>query len=139
MQSFITTPDGQLTGPLGSASSEGVDSPAHAVVLSTDEIVLLNYYDGTARIVPISEDLLTFDESLAQLITFPFPVDGASLPHEGLEYNGELFVADIGADTIYRLTQEDGSWNITGDIPQPEGSGPRHILFYGTFTTEPCK
>jgi 6-phosphogluconolactonase (cycloisomerase 2 family) len=49
------------------------------------------------------------------------------------EYNGEVFVPDLGANQVWRLAGSGGSWHIQGNIPQPSGSGPRHMQIYGTY------
>jgi len=46
-----------------------------------------------------------------------------------LENGKEILVPDLGGDTIWRLARAGNSANyqIQGSIPQPKGSGPRHI------------
>lgn len=129
VQTFLASPDGVLSSAITNVSSGGA-SPAFTTVLSTNELAVFNYVGGNGRIIPITEDYVTFEDTSSD-ITFPVPVNGSSHPHEAVEYNGEVFVPDLGGDTIYRLTAEDGTWNITGEIPQPKGSGPRHIIIQG--------
>ncbi|KAJ3499132.1 hypothetical protein NLJ89_g10133 [Agrocybe chaxingu] len=59
-----------------------------------------------------------------------FPVNGGpSNPHMSLEFNGEVFVPDLGADKIWRLVNdgEPGKFRIQGQIDVAPGNGPRHI------------
>lgn len=46
-----------------------------------------------------------------------------------LEVDGEVFVADLGADKVWRMksTGTPGSFDITGSIDDTPGSGPRHL------------
>jgi len=65
-------------------------------------------------------------------ITFP-PVgsSGVSHPHETVPFEDELFVPDLGGDTVWRLVpNQDGIFSIGGEIKQPTGSGPRHAAIY---------
>jgi len=129
VQAFVAGANGKLSSAVGEVSSGGA-GPAHGTVLSTGEMAVFNYDSGNGRIIPIGADLKTFDNSHAVTITFPVPSDDISRPHEAVEHNGEVFVPDLGGDTVYRLSKN-GTWKITGSIPQPVGSGPRHVAFYG--------
>lgn len=131
VQTFAVTHDGLLSEPISNVSSGGA-SPAYVSVLSTEELAVFNYVGGNGRIIPLGSDAVTFDNS-AKVITFPTPanVNQTSHPHEAVEYKGEVFVPDLGGDKVYRLTGGHGTYAITSEIPQPAGSGPRHIAFNG--------
>jgi hypothetical protein len=43
-------------------------------------------------------------------------------------------VPDLGQNKIWRLAQSGSSWYISGSIPQPAGSGPRHIAIAGVYS-----
>ena len=63
-----------------------------------------------------------------------FPVgDGPSNPHQSLEFNGEIFVPDLGADKIWRIVAdgEPGNFKVQGQIDVAPGNGPRHIAIRG--------
>jgi len=126
VQSFLIENGGVLSSPLDTASSGG-NGPAFATMLSTGELAVMNYGSGDGFILPTSNDGATF--GTAPLITFPVPASGASHPHMAYEYKGEVFVPDLGADTIYRLSKDEssGAWAIKGQVQQPAKSGPRHI------------
>jgi len=49
-----------------------------------------------------------------------------------LEHDGEVLIPDLGGDTIWRLKENPATslYAIQGSIPQPKGSGPRHIAIY---------
>lgn len=130
LQSFIVDDQDALTPALSTVPSGG-DSPAFAVALSTGEVAVVNYAGGNGRIIPtVPPGLLFVDE--APIITFPAPENGVSHPHMALEYGEEVFVPDLGADTIWRLARGSpfDNYRIWGSIPQPKGSGPRHIAIY---------
>jgi 6-phosphogluconolactonase (cycloisomerase 2 family) len=43
---------------------------------------------------------------------------------------GEILVPDLGGDRVYRFAKDGSEWKIAGHIQYPEGSGPRHVVFY---------
>ncbi|THU98631.1 hypothetical protein K435DRAFT_660635 [Dendrothele bispora CBS 962.96] len=134
LQSFTVTPDGVVSSAVNTIGSGG-DSPAFAAALSSGQVAVMNYGSGDGRIVPLTQDGLGFEDSAvsAGLIKFPIPTaptsENVSHPHMALEVGSEVFVPDLGGDIIWRLTQNiaTGNWSITGSIPQPPSSGPRHI------------
>ncbi|KAI0360680.1 putative isomerase YbhE [Trametes cingulata] len=128
LQSFFVKQDGSLTAAVGQTSSGG-NGPAFAVPLSTGEVAVMNFGSGNGLVIPTEEDPLQFTEG-APLISFPAAV---SHPHMALEVGSEVLVPDLGADTIWRLTSTGtpGSYKIQGQIDQPQGSGPRHIVVRG--------
>ncbi|TFY83341.1 hypothetical protein EWM64_g660 [Hericium alpestre] len=131
LQSF--TVSGQaLSAPISTTASEG-NGPPFTLGLSTGEVAVVNplrqFGSGTGAFLP-SDDGQNFGS--AQAITFPVQpgtVDNVSHPHMVLENNGEVLIPDLGADMIWRLASNGsaGSWQIAGQLPQPQGSGPRHI------------
>ncbi|KAF5340451.1 hypothetical protein D9758_013557 [Tetrapyrgos nigripes] len=135
LQSFTVTPNGVVSTAAETISSGG-DSPAFAAALSTGQVAVFNYNSGDGRIVPLTDGGLGFDDSAssAALIKFPVPTaptsEGVSHPHMALEVGKEIFVPDLGGDMIWRLSQLNGKWEITGSIPQPPSSGPRHIAVH---------
>jgi len=92
----------------------------------------VNYNGGSARIVSTIAEQTQFVASSGPVITFPKPAGGASHPHMALEHDGEVLIPDLGGDTIWRLKENPAtsSYAIQGSIPQPKGSGPRHIAIY---------
>jgi hypothetical protein len=65
-----------------------------------------------------------------------FPVgDGPSNPHQSLEFNGEIFVPDLGADKIWRIVNDGapGKFKVQGQIDIAPGNGPRHVAVRGTW------
>lgn len=88
----------------------------------------MNFGSGNGLIIPTTDEPEHFDSS-ASLISFPVPANGVSNPHMVLPYGDEILVPDLGADKIWRLTEDGspGNWKINGFIEQPQGSGPRHI------------
>jgi len=131
LQSFTVTPAGVLSSAVSTISSGG-DSPAFAAALQCGQVAVMNYNTGNGRIIPTAGSPLTFDNS-APLITFPPPAGGISHPHMALQHGNEVLIPDLGGDTIWRLTENGspGNWQITGSLPQPKGSGPRHIAIFG--------
>ncbi|PIL27506.1 hypothetical protein GSI_10657 [Ganoderma sinense ZZ0214-1] len=132
LQSFVIKNDGTLTNALATISSGG-NGPAFAVPLSTGEVAGMNYGSGNGVIVPTGQDPTKFSSG-APVLTFPAPAAPAvSHPHMALQVGKEVFVPDLGADTIHRLVRDGaaGHYKIQGEIKQPAGSGPRHIVVRG--------
>ncbi|KAF9481731.1 putative isomerase YbhE [Pholiota conissans] len=130
LQSFSITPSGSLSGPIDTIASDG-SSPAFATALSTGSVAVMNYGTGNGRIIPTTSQESEF-VTTAPVITFPPPVGGVSHPHMALEHEDEVLVPDLGGDTIWRLkvNKTTGAFFIQGSLPQPKGSGPRHIAFF---------
>ncbi|KAF8954803.1 Lactonase, 7-bladed beta-propeller-domain-containing protein [Flammula alnicola] len=130
LQSFVINPNASLSSPLDIVSSGG-SGPAFATALSTGSVAVMNYGTGNGRIIPTTSQKSEFVTS-APLITFPPPSGGVSHPHMALEHEDEVLVPDLGGDTIWRLKENttSGAYFIQGSLPQPKGSGPRHIAIF---------
>ncbi|KZS89151.1 putative isomerase YbhE [Sistotremastrum niveocremeum HHB9708] len=126
----FTIDKSQAVHEVSSIPSLGNDPAFTASLSDGKQALILNYNTGNGRFVPLSSDLLHFGSP--QTITFQAPVNGFSHPHFFTQYNSEVFVSDLGADKIWRLSQEtNGTWFVTGYIPQPSGSGPRRVAISG--------
>ncbi|KAF8811111.1 putative isomerase YbhE [Phlegmacium glaucopus] len=127
LQSFLINGNGTLSNVIDTVPSDG-NSPAFTAALSTGAVAVMNYGSGNGRIISTKSQGETFDQS-APIVTFPPPAGGVSHPHMALEYRHEIFVPDLGGDVIWRLKEQNG-YQIQGSIPQPKGSGPRHIAIH---------
>ncbi|KAF9652813.1 hypothetical protein BDM02DRAFT_3108955 [Thelephora ganbajun] len=90
----------------------------------------MNYGGGNGAIVNTENNGINFGDST--FITFP-PIgsSGVSHPHQTIQFGNELFVPDLGGDTIWRLVpNQNGVFSIGGEIKQPAGSGPRHAVIH---------
>ncbi|KAG6856871.1 hypothetical protein H0H87_012688 [Tephrocybe sp. NHM501043] len=127
LQSFTVDSAGTLSPAIDTVSSGG-NGPAFATALSTGSVAIFNYGSGDGRIVPTNScDATKFIDS-APTISFPAPLaPSVSHPHMALEHGSEVLVPDLGGDRIWRLAPSAGNYSIQGFIPQPAGSGPRHI------------
>jgi 6-phosphogluconolactonase (cycloisomerase 2 family) len=76
--------------------SSGGNGPAYAGALTTGQVAIMNYGDGTGRIIPTTNGGLNFDASAGN-ITFPIPTggEGVSHPHMALQYGNEVLVPDL--------------------------------------------
>ncbi|KAF8608340.1 3-carboxy-cis,cis-mucoante lactonizing enzyme [Ceratobasidium sp. AG-I] len=116
---------------LDNASSFGADPAFVAGLTKARQVAVMDYSSGTGAFIPLGEDLLTLDEEHAQKITFNATV---SHPHQVVELDDELLVPDLGADKVWRLTQDPlgqtgvPNWQVRGFVQQPTGSGPRHVV-----------
>ncbi|TFK64512.1 hypothetical protein BDN72DRAFT_262380 [Pluteus cervinus] len=128
LQSFIVQPDTSLT--LIDTITTGGNGPTFTNPLSTGEVSAMNF--GS----PNSSFIATDPQDPTRFIQSPvvdFPVgDGPSNPHMSLEFNGEIFVPDLGADKIWRLVNDGqpGVFRVQGQIDVDPGTGPRHIAIH---------
>ncbi|TFK86813.1 putative isomerase YbhE [Polyporus arcularius HHB13444] len=136
LQSFVVLSNGSLTPAIDTIfTGEDVDhrnGPAFAIPLSTGEVAAMNFGSGNGVFVPTGEDPTAFVTG-SPVITFPTTRSPTSHPHMALEVGSEVFIPDLGEDTIWRLVQDGtpGQYKIQGQIDQAPGSGPRHIVVRG--------
>lgn len=125
LQSFLVDEEGSLT--LVDTVATGGNGPTYVESLTTGEATALNFGSPNASFIATQpEDPARFIESPA----VNFPVNGGpSNPHQSLEFNGEVFVPDLGADKIWRLVNDGqpGNFKVQGQIDIAPGNGPRHI------------
>jgi len=126
LQSFSVGPDGGLT--LVDTVSSGGNGPTFTNPLSTGEVTAMNFGSPNCSLVAtVPGDPLHFQKDSPVV---EFPVNGGpSNPHMSLEFNGEVFVPDLGADKVWRLVNDGapGKFKIQGQIDVAPGNGPRHI------------
>ncbi|TFK36304.1 Lactonase, 7-bladed beta-propeller-domain-containing protein [Crucibulum laeve] len=126
LQSFTVDQDGGLT--LVDTVTSGGSGPTFTNLLSTGEVSAMNFGSPNSSFVAtIPDDPIHFARD-SPVVDFPVG-DGPSNPHMSLEFNGEVFVPDLGADKIWRLVNDGvpGKFKVQGQIDQDAGSGPRHI------------
>ncbi|KAJ6455147.1 hypothetical protein C8R45DRAFT_1111528 [Mycena sanguinolenta] len=87
----------------------------------------MNYGSSNGEIIPTVNGGTKFDNSTTVLVTFPPPLNDSSNPHIGTV--NEKFVPGLGGDKVWRIDQTGGPGDFTihGFIPQPLGTGPRHM------------
>ncbi|TRM59000.1 Lactonase, 7-bladed beta-propeller-domain-containing protein [Schizophyllum amplum] len=132
LEAFKIAEDGSVVST-DTISTQG-NGPAFTTILSTGEVVGPNYGDNIVVFAPTdADDASKFDADAAYTIAMPTDEGITNHPHMALEYGDEVFVADLGADTIWRLKRSDnGTYERWGRIDHDKGSGPRHIAIYGT-------
>ncbi|KAF5374093.1 hypothetical protein D9615_008896 [Tricholomella constricta] len=129
LQSFVVESDGGLT--LVDTVSSGGNGPTFTNPLSTGEVSAMNFGSPNCSLVAtLPGDPLRFLKD-SPIVKFPVG-DGPSHPHMSLEYNGEVFVPDLGANKIWRLVNDGaaGKFKVQGQIDVDAGSGPRHIAIH---------
>ncbi|KAG6836891.1 hypothetical protein H0H93_001722 [Arthromyces matolae] len=129
LQSFVVGSDGGLD--LVDTVTSGGNGPTYTSPLSTGEVTAMNFGSPNCALVATnSNDPLHFSTT-SPVVEFPVG-NGPSNPHMSLEYNGEIFVPDLGADKIWRLVRdgEAGHFKVQGQIDVDAGSGPRHIAVH---------
>lgn len=126
LQSFLVGSDGGLT--LVDTVSTGGNGPTFTNPLSTGEVTGMNFGSpDCALVATVPGDPLHFQKNSPVV---EFPVNGGpSNPHMSLEFNGEVFVSDFGADKIWRLVRDGapGNFKVQGQIDVASGNGPRHM------------
>ncbi|KAF7339207.1 hypothetical protein MVEN_01998100 [Mycena venus] len=133
LQSFDIAKGNVLSPAVDTVPSNGSD-PAFCAALSTGEVAIMNYSSGNGRIIPTTSSPDQFDNDAPTIVFPPPPPDTpnpnkVSHPHMAVQHGKEVFVPDLGSDMIWRLSPDGkpGVYSITGQIPQPLGSGPRHM------------
>ena len=134
VQSYTVNSDGSLNNALDTISTGG-DGPAHMLALSNGFVVAMNYNSGNGKIYNMTSNGARFNPERSQFISFPKASNQISHPHQIYEHNNQLFIPDLGLDTVWRLVPNDvaGStdfYKLSGGIPQTKGSGPRHMEIY---------
>ncbi|KAF6760527.1 Lactonase, 7-bladed beta-propeller-domain-containing protein [Ephemerocybe angulata] len=128
LQSFLIDDNGFLS--LVDTAATGGNGPTYTEALSTGEVSGMNFGSPNASFIATNpEDPARFVQSASPVVSFPVG-DGPSNPHMSLEFNGEVFVPDLGADKIWRLKNdggEPGNFKVQGQIDITPGNGPRHI------------
>ncbi|KAL1710470.1 hypothetical protein EV121DRAFT_266708 [Schizophyllum commune] len=138
LEAFKINKDGSVTST-DSISSQG-NGPAFTVQLSTGEVVgpnlrskviiIAQYGDNTVVFAPTSADDPTkFQQDAAFKVELPTDEGVTSHPHQAYEYNDEVVIPDLGADTIWRLKRGDAGMYIRwGRIDHDKGSIKDDIL-----------
>jgi hypothetical protein len=106
----------------------GGNGPTFTNPISTGEVSAMNFGSpNSSFIATVPGDPLRF-ETTSPVVSFPVG-DGPSNPHMSLEFNGEIFVPDLGADKIWRIVNDGapGRFRVQGQIDVVPGNGPRHI------------
>ena len=124
--------EGDALTPLGGFPSGG-DSPCH-LSLSADERYLYaaNYMNGTLSVFALDrQGNIAKRTDLVQLTGHGPNRDRQEGPHAhcSLEWNGLLYVCDLGADRIAVFENQDGKLKERTGIALPPGCGPRHLAF----------
>ncbi|PPQ69707.1 hypothetical protein CVT25_012970 [Psilocybe cyanescens] len=129
LQSFLVDADGGIS--LVDTVSTGGNGPTFTNPLSTGEVTAMNFGSPNCSLVAtIPGDPLHFERD-SPIVNFPVN-GGPSNPHMSLEFNGEVFIADFGADKIWRLVNNGtpGNFSVQGQIDVAPGNGPRHLAIH---------
>ena len=100
-------------------------------------LTALQYSSGNIATIPISPNAPQFIASAKSIQLHgsgPSKRQQHSHPHQVVvhqEYQ-ELLVPDLGSDKVHRLKRNDnGSWQLIGQVEFEPGGGPRHVAFHG--------
>ena len=75
-----------------------------------------------------ADDPTKFQQDAAYNVELPTDEGVTNHPHQAYEYNDEVFIPDLGVDTIWRLKRGDaGKYIRWGRIDHDKGSGSCHI------------
>ncbi|KAJ7725742.1 Lactonase, 7-bladed beta-propeller-domain-containing protein [Mycena olivaceomarginata] len=128
LQSFDISKGNVLSPAVDTVPSNGSD-PAFCAALSTGEVAIMKLLERERA----SPD--QFDNDAPTIVFPPPPPDTpnpnkVSHPHMAVQHGKEILsLTWCGSDMIWRLSPDGkpGVYSITGEIPQPLGSGPRHM------------
>lgn len=129
VQSFLVDEEGGLT--VVDTAPTGGNGPTYTEFLSTGEVTGLNFGSPNASFVqtdPADPKKFIVETLPTSVVSFP-ALQGASNPHQSLEHNGEVFIPDLGADKIWRVSKNNvtGIFEVHGQIDIDPETGPRHI------------
>ncbi|KAJ7876823.1 Lactonase, 7-bladed beta-propeller-domain-containing protein [Mycena leptocephala] len=117
------------------ASSGGADPCS--LVATENRLFVANYSSGSLCILPITSGTPPYflpGSAVTQLYgSGPNPErQKSSHAHQVALHGerGELLVADLGADRVFRFTEQDDAWIMQAQIRFDPGSGPRHTAVY---------
>ncbi|KAJ7077819.1 Lactonase, 7-bladed beta-propeller-domain-containing protein [Mycena belliarum] len=125
--------DDSGNGSVVAESPSGGADPCH-LAATKDELFVANYSSGSLSVIPIASH---HPYLLQGCVVTPLHGSGPNLErqtsphaHQVLLSDGELLVADLGADRVCRFSQRDGAWILQGQVQYAPGSGPRHTAVY---------
>lgn len=126
LQSFLVDEQGSLT--LVDTVPTGGNGPTYTESLSTGEVSALNFGSPNASFIATDPNDPTRFLRDSPAVNFPVG-NGPSNPHQSFEFNGEIFVPDLGADKIWRIVNDGapGKFKVQGQIDIEPGNGPRHV------------
>ncbi|GGD21667.1 hypothetical protein GCM10011368_24600 [Hyunsoonleella pacifica] len=127
ISSYKINDDGSLL-LLTRVSSKG-KGPCHIAIREDGKAVAVsNYVGGNIAIYPINDD-----NSLAEAsqVFNQSSDDRESHAHSSLFFKDELFVADLGRNTVFQYVMQDNNYQLKSDaLVQTKGNpGPRHFKF----------
>ncbi|KAJ7252725.1 Lactonase, 7-bladed beta-propeller-domain-containing protein [Mycena haematopus] len=128
--------DDSGNGTVVAETSSGGADPC-SLVATEDRLFVANYSSGSISVLPItfgSPPYFLPGSIVTQLFgSGPHPErQQSSHAHQVALHNqrGELLVADLGADQVYRFTEQEGAWILQARLRFDPGSGPRHTAVY---------
>jgi 6-phosphogluconolactonase len=125
---FSVTPEKVLLHQV--MSSHGAD-PCHVAVCDT-RVAVANYTGGTVALYGRDEGRIgALIANPTHALTGPHSRQNEPHPHGVYFIGSELWVTDLGGDTIARYRIDDGTY--LGAAQAAPGSGPRHLTSCGTF------
>ncbi|KAJ7672681.1 Lactonase, 7-bladed beta-propeller-domain-containing protein [Mycena rosella] len=105
-----------------------------SLAATANELFVANYSSGSLSVLPITSQSPYFlpGRVVTQLYGSGPNAERQQSPHahQVALNEGELLVADLGADQVCRFTQQDGAWILQGQVRYDPGSGPRHTAVY---------
>ncbi|CCA68203.1 hypothetical protein PIIN_02069 [Serendipita indica DSM 11827] len=124
----LTTKSSISTGPMVSNYGGGC---VHVTPINGGTaLAAANFNSGSAFVVPLNSDRLTFGSGQVLQFTGSGPMQNqkSAHAHQAIEYGNEVIVADLGSDFVRRLTKNGNTWYEAAKIQFPAGSGPRHMV-----------
>ncbi|KAK7012260.1 3-carboxy-cis,cis-mucoante lactonizing enzyme [Favolaschia claudopus] len=107
-----------------------------SLTVTENRLFVANYSSGNISIIPITSTAPYFlpGAVVTQLYgSGPHPErqQSSHAHHVALHTRlGELLVADLGADRVFRFTEEKDAWILQAQVRFDPGSGPRHTAIH---------
>ncbi|KAJ6518720.1 Lactonase, 7-bladed beta-propeller-domain-containing protein [Mycena sanguinolenta] len=117
------------------ASSGGADPCS--LVATEHHLFVANYSSGSISVLPITSGSPPYflpGPAVTQLVGSGPNPERQQSPHAHQvalhSQRGELLVADLGSDLVFRFTEQGEAWTPQAQIRFDPGSGPRHTAVY---------
>ncbi|KAF8216415.1 Lactonase, 7-bladed beta-propeller-domain-containing protein [Mycena galopus ATCC 62051] len=117
------------------ASSGGADPCS--LVATENRLFVANYSSGSISIIPITSGTPPY--FLPGSVVTQLHGSGPNTERQKSSHahqvalhsqRGELLVADLGADQVFRFTEQEDAWILQAHVRFDPGSGPRHTAIY---------
>ncbi|KAJ6581418.1 Lactonase, 7-bladed beta-propeller-domain-containing protein [Mycena capillaripes] len=123
-------------GTVVAETSSGGADPC-SLVATENRLFVANYSSGSLSVLPITSGRAPY--FLPGSVVTPLHGSGPNAERQQSSHahqvalhseRGELLVVDLGADRVFRFTEQEDAWILQAQIRYEPGGGPRHTAIY---------